>query len=329
MDRSRRRLARARRLAARRSQCARRRRSPWAQSARRDDVRDPRAVQSHRTHAALRGRGDRRGDRARRRGDGGSESGRGKRRRATARRRPHRGHRSPRRGGARAEHRFRVANDARPPVGADEGSGEPRRQNRARGRRIEMDHRRGSACRWPPLARTRLRDPHRASVPSIRTIRSSPCARSPRRASRAASSSIAMRETPRRARVLADDNVLMVTAGARNPAWRSRRRSPCASRRQRSRRPSRIDAHARRARDQRASRRGGREAQWRAARRAAGRRSAALLRSVPPRRSGARHRRVSFCARASFRSDRSRGARGDAHWRRPAHRRSRRCNQAS
>ncbi len=100
-------------------------------------------------------------DRARRRGDRGSESGRGERRRAAARRRRHRGHRSSRRRGARAEHRLRFANDARPPVGADEGSVKPRRQDRARGRRIEMDHRRGRSCRWPPLARTRMRDPHR------------------------------------------------------------------------------------------------------------------------------------------------------------------------
>ena len=126
-----------------------------------------------------------------------------RRRRGAAARRGHR-----RRGraaggrGARAQHRLRLAHDARPAVGAHEDRGEPRRPHRARQRREPMDHRRGGARRRPSLARARLRDPDRHRHGAAATTRSSRCARWRRRASRGASSSIGMRETPPSARVL-------------------------------------------------------------------------------------------------------------------------------
>ena len=61
--------------------------------------------------------------------------------------------------------------DARPAVGADEGSGEPRRPHGACRRREPMDHRRSGACRRPSLARARLRGPDRHRHRAVTTIR--------------------------------------------------------------------------------------------------------------------------------------------------------------
>ena len=74
------------------------------------------------------------------------------RRRGALARRRHRRRRRPARGrGARAQHRLRLAHDARPPVGAHEGRGEPRRPHRARQRRepwITGEAARADGHRW-------------------------------------------------------------------------------------------------------------------------------------------------------------------------------------
>ncbi len=120
-------------------------------------------------------------------------------------------------------------------------------------------------------------------------------------------------ETPPSAKVLAGDGALVVTAGERNPLWPSGVEVlalPDAARR--------VDLAALmhalgRARHQRAPRRGGRQAQRRAARGRNGRRAPALPRALPAGRSGAGHRRVQGRPVAAVRSRRAgaprRGAR--------------------
>ncbi len=122
-------------------------------------LHDARALQPHRPHAACTEAVIAAGDRPCRRRDGRSERRGGRRRGAAARGRCRRRHRSPRRRGARAQHRLRLARDARPPVGADEGRGEPRRPHGAR----PPANRNGSPARSrAPTATAGVRAPARS-----------------------------------------------------------------------------------------------------------------------------------------------------------------------
>ena len=149
-----------------------------------------------------------------------------------------------RRRGARAQHRLRLAHDARPAVGAHEDRGEPRRPHRARERREPVDHRRGGARRRPSLARARVRDPDRHRHGAARRSRSSPCAPSttPRQPLRVVVDSHA-RDAGRRRACSRDGNALVVTGGRRAiAAWPRRRRGARAAERAGPRRPRRADA---------------------------------------------------------------------------------------
>ena len=216
---------------------------------------------------------------------------------------------------------LRLARDARPAVGADQGRREPRRPHGARRRQQPVDHRRSGARRRPRVARARLRDPDRHRHRAGRTIRSSPCARSRRRASRCASSSTGTRETPREARVLAGGGALIVTAGARNRAWPADVEHVALPDARRSRRPARDDARARAARLNELHVEAG--AQLNGALLEAGLVDE-ILRYLAPsaaRRSGARHRSSVATPRAAL--DERVAARvrvGRARRRRPAHR---------
>ena len=188
--------------------------------ARRDALRDARALQSPRPHAAVRGRDPRGGGRARGRGDGRSQPRGGARRRRGC---------APRAStstfGLLADEArelnigFVVAHDAGHALGAHQDRREPRRPHRARQRREPVDHGRGGARGRSPLARARLRRSSPASAPcctTIRelTVRDVPTSRQPLRV-------IVDRhgDTPAAAKVLAGGNALVVTAGARNAAW--------------------------------------------------------------------------------------------------------------
>ena len=182
-------------------------------------LRDARTVQPPRPHAALHRRGDRGRNRARGRRDGGSEP-------AVPAKAPQRlreagiavdvglhGRRS-----ARAEHRLRLAHDARPAVGADEGRGEPRRPHGAangESQWITGEDARADGHRWRARAC--------AILTGIGTVRQDDprltVARSRRRASRGRSSSIVTAKLPAAAKALAGGNALIVTAGARNADW--------------------------------------------------------------------------------------------------------------
>ncbi len=194
--------------------------------------------------------------------------------------------------GARAQHRLRVADDARAPLGADEGGREPRWPHRARRRA----NRNGSPARpRAPTATAGARAPARsspASAPCGRTIRSLPCARSRHRGSRDAIVVDRHGETPPTAKVLAGAGALVVTAGERNPLWPAGVEVLVLPDADRPRRSCRADAGAGRARHQRTARRGGRQAQRRAAGGGRGRRAPALPRALPFGRSRSWHRRV-------------------------------------
>ena len=132
--------------------------------------------------------------------------------------------------GARAQPRLRVADDARPAVGAGQDRGEPRRPHGAGERREPVDHRRGGARRRPSLARARLRDPDRHRH---RAARRSAAHRARGRDAAPAAAVVVDRhgETPADARVLAGGDVLVVTAATPNAGVAGGRRDARAARR--------------------------------------------------------------------------------------------------
>ncbi len=132
--------------------------------------------------------------------------------------------------------------------------------------RVAVDHGRGRAGRRPPVARARVRDPHRhrhgpAGRSAAHGARDRHAAAAAPHRHRPPRADAAGRQGARRRR-RADRH-----RGRAQSAVAARHRGAAAARCQPARRPRGTDARARRARHQRGARRGGRQAQRRAARR--------------------------------------------------------------
>ena len=187
--------------------------------ARRHRLRDPGALQPLRPHAALRatrcrgrrgpgGRGDGRPESARQRPGPG----------AAARRRHRRALRPAAAGGRRAEHRLRVADGARPALGAAEDRGEPGRRHGAAQRPQPVDHRRGRAHRRPRVARAGLRDPHRHRHRARRRSAADRAAGRDHAPAAAGAGRLAARDATLEAQLLAAGGPVLVACATDDPA---------------------------------------------------------------------------------------------------------------